>query len=203
MKTTYQFIIFFLCLSILGCKKNITAKKETSKNEVIANIEIAKDSLVLNGNEGNWYYKNQLFNGYSVKHYANGSLQQKVGFLNGKKYGVAQYWFRNGVLKTQSHYQENKLVGNYTTWWNNGTMALESFYINGKEEGVSKRWYKDGSLAKLRNLVEGKEVGLQKAWLKNGKLYVNYEAKNGRIFGMRRAKSCYQLKDEEVTLVKR
>ena len=37
---------------------------------------------------------------------------------------------------------------------------------------------------------------MQKAWLKNGKLYVNYEAKNGRIFGMRRANACYKLEDE-------
>jgi len=39
---------------------------------------------------------------------------------------------------------------------------------------------------------------MQKAWLKNGTLYVNYEAKNGRVFGMRRANSCYKLEDETI-----
>ena len=51
---------------------------------------------------------------------------------------------------------------------------------------------------KLRNFADGKEHGFQKAWLANGKLYVNYEAKNGRIFGMRRANSCVRLEDEVV-----
>ena len=46
--------------------------------------------------------------------------------------------------------------------------------------------------------MEGKEEGLQKAWLPNGTLYVNYEAKNGRIFGMLRANSCYKLENEVV-----
>ena len=33
---------------------------------------------------------------------------------------------------------------------------------------------------------------------KNGCKMVNYEAKEGRIFGMRRANSCYNLKKETV-----
>ena len=65
-------------------------------------------------------------------------------------------------------------------------------------QGVSKEWFSNGQLSKLRNLVDGKENGFQKAWLQNGKLYVNYEAKNGRIFGMRRANSCVRLEDEVV-----
>ena len=60
-----------------------------------------------------------------------------------------------------------------------------------------------GQIAKLRNLVDGKERGVQKAWLANGKLYVNYEAKNGRVFGMRRANSCYKLEDEVIIRNKR
>ena len=49
-----------------------------------------------------------------------------------------------------------------------------------------------------RRSEEGKEKGLQKAWLQNGTLYVNYEAKNGRVFGMKRANLCYQLKNEKI-----
>ena len=32
----------------------------------------------------------------------------------------------------------------------------------------------------------------------NGKIYNNYEAKNGRIFGLKRASLCFQLEDEIV-----
>ena len=55
-----------------------------------------------------------------------------------------------------------------------------------------------GQLAKQRQLVDGHETGLQQAWLQNGTLYVNYEAKNGRVFGMQRANSCYKLEDEKI-----
>ena len=57
-------------------------------------------------------------------------------------------------------------------------------------------WYQSGSTFKKINLVDGREEGLQQSWRENGKLYSNYEAKNGRIFGLKRANLCYQLKDE-------
>ena len=199
-----QFLSLFLILGVLSCENDLSQQKTNStRAEGIANVWVLKDRLSLNGNEGNWYYKNQLFSGYAVKYYTNDSLQQKVGFLNGKKMGVAKTWFPNGVLRTKSYYQKNKLNGKSKSWWDNGTLASETFYIDGKTNGVAKKWYRDGTLAKLRNLVDNKEVGLQQAWLENGTLYVNYEAKNGRIFGMRRANSCYKLENEEVVSSKK
>jgi antitoxin component YwqK of YwqJK toxin-antitoxin module len=47
-------------------------------------------------------------------------------------------------------------------------------------------------------IVNGQEEGMQKAWRENGKIYNNYEAKNGRIFGLKRASLCFQLEDEIV-----
>ena len=46
--------------------------------------------------------------------------------------------------------------------------------------------------------MAGQEEGLQRAWRQNGKLYVNYEAKHGRIFGLKRASLCYELNDENI-----
>ncbi len=60
------------------------------------------------------------------------------------------------------------------------------------------QWYKGGAKFKELNLVNGREEGLQKAWRENGKIYNNYEAKNGRIFGLKRSNLCYKLEDEEV-----
>ena len=61
----------------------------------------------------------------------------------------------------------------------------------------------NGQLAKRKNLNEGKEEGLQQAWLENGRIYVNYEAKNGRIFGMNRTNLCYILKRQLLNKIKR
>ncbi|MEO9512793.1 MAG: hypothetical protein ABJN84_05885 [Flavobacteriaceae bacterium] len=202
---TKLFLLLLVSTIFFGCENKSKLKKNNAsitEKKVVPNIEVLKDSLVLNGNEGNWYHKDQLFTGYAVKYHANDSLRQKVGFYNGKKMGVARIWFSSGALKVESHYNKNKLVGSYKAWWENGILASEANYADGKLQGIEKKWYNTGQLAKLRNLVNGKEQGLQKAWLKNGTLYVNYEAKNGRIFGMRRANLCYQLADEKVVYTK-
>ncbi len=198
MKGVKLFLLIF-SIGILSCK-NLTNKNIDAivVEFTIANKDVLKSKLKLNGNEGNWYLNDSLFNGYAVKYHENGTFMQKVGFYNGKKQGVAKVWFSNGVLKIESHYNKNKLVGSYKAWWDNGSIASKATYEDGKLQGIEKKWYKSGELAKLRNLDNGMEKGLQQAWLKNGKIYVNYEAKNGRIFGMRRANSCYKLEDEVV-----
>lgn len=198
MKTNNIFLLFLSNL-ILGGGNSLEQKQNTADKEInIPNLEISKQELILNGNEGNWYYNNQLFNGYLVSHDEEGNLEQKVGFYNGKKEGISKSWFANGQLKVESHYHQNKLVASYKAWWMNGILASEATYENGVLQGLEKKWYNSGQLAKQMQYTDGEEVGMQQAWLQNGKLYVNYEARNGRIFGMKKANLCYQLEDEFV-----
>ncbi len=195
----YLLIVFTACNKKTNVPKQDFATINNKKEIVVINpLEVEKDSLILDGNKGVWYYKNKPFSGFAVRFFKDQNIQEKIGFYNGKKEGVAKLWFANGNLKLESHYTKNKLIGSYKSWWENGVLASEIYYKEGKKHGVEKRWYPTGVLAKERNLVNGFEEGLQKAWLQNGKLYVNYEAKNGRIFGMRRANSCYQLENEVV-----
>lgn len=209
MNNAANILIVVLCCTLIGCGSTVESKKDivpvkdiVTEAVHLGTIEVHKDSLRLNGNEGNWYHHGKLFTGYGLTYHPNGELRQKVGFYKGKKHGIAQLWFSNGVLKVESHYNNNKLEGPYRAWWKNGVLAFEACYKNGKLEGIEKNWYETGQLAKRRNLMNGEEQGLQQAWLRNGTLYVNYEAKNGRIFGMRRANLCYQLTDEKVIITK-
>ena len=191
-------LLFFTAFFLLNCKQAPSGIREGGKSVAINSVEVSKKDLVLNQIEGKWYYKNQAYNGYSLKFHANDTLAERLGFVNGKREGVARRWSENGVLRVESTYHQNKLVGVYKSWWENGVLAEESNYVNGLKQGEEKQWYATGQLSKVRQLVEGNEEGLQKAWLPNGTLYVNYEAKNGRIFGMLRANSCYKLEDEVV-----
>lgn len=198
-------ILFFIVIvfTISGCKdaSDSTCSNTVTKEEqliVIGNVELLKEALVLNGNKGRWYYKDKPYTGYSLKYYPNGVLEEKLGFFNGRREGVAKRWTKNKKLQLESYYKNNKLDGVYKTWWENGELSGQSFYENGVKQGEEKQWFPDGQMFKLRNFADGKEHGFQKAWLANGKLYVNYEAKNGRIFGMRRASSCVRLEDEVV-----
>ena len=201
------FLCFLGPFLFISCQKEKSLHlNDTHKRTVaILNIEIDtfkvnKSKLDLNQNQGVWYYNDQPFNGYSQKFYSNGVLAETLGFYNGKRQGIAKTWSENKVLRIVSYYNQNRLHGVYKSFWENGLPALEVNYVNGKKQGEEKQWYSNGKLSKLRQLVDGKENGIQKAWLSNGKLYVNYEAKNDRIFGLMRANSCYKLKDEQVVL---
>lgn len=184
----------YLCTS---CNEFSLDKKE-EETLVIENVDVLKENLVLNQIEGKWYYNNEPFSGYSLKFHSNDTLGERIGYYKGKREGVARQWSENGVLRIESFYTDNRLDKIYTTWWENGAISSRSNYVKGVKQGEEKEWYADGQISKLRKLVDGNENGLQKAWLQNGKLYVNYEAKNGRIFGMRRANSCYKLEDENI-----
>jgi len=198
MKTIYLIVLILLSCTSFSCKKTSDAKSTVDIQIVIDSVEVLKKELVLNQVEGKWYYEGQPFNGYSLKYHSNGTLEERLGFYEGKREGIVKRWSKNGVLRVESNYKRNRLNGSYKSWWENGLLGSKATYSNGKLSGVEKKWYSTGQLAKERQLFEGHEQGLQKAWLKNGTLYVNYEAKNGRIFGMRRANSCYQLKNETV-----
>jgi len=199
MKTTALYALSCLLFILwTSCNETTETVDENEAEVVIEKITKFKEELELNQLEGTWYYKNSPYDGYSLALHENGTLAEKVGFIKGKREGVAQRWSANKVLRVEYHYKNNRLEGSYKTWWENGQLAQEANYANGNMQGVEKKWYPDGQLAKERYLVNGREEGLQKAWLENGVLYVNYEAKNGRIFGLRRANSCYQLENEIV-----
>jgi len=182
-----------------SCNKTMVVNDEDDKEEaiIIKDIEVLKEELTLNQLEGTWYYNNEPYSGYSLRFYPNDTLAERIGYDQGKREGIARKWSENGVLRIESHYKNNRLDSVYKSWWENGVLSAQTNYANGIKQG-EKEWYPSGQLAKLRQLIDGKENGLQKAWLKNGTLYINYEAKNGRIFGMRKANSCYELKNEKV-----
>ncbi|MEL6305101.1 MAG: hypothetical protein AAFQ20_09960, partial [Bacteroidota bacterium] len=161
-------------------------------------MEIIRTNLELRPKEGKWYYNGRPFEGFAVQFHENGNLKEKVAYVNGKKQGKALKWYADGTLASEKNYFMNRLEGKSMMWWPNGNKSNESFYLNRQRHGVQTKWYPDGSKASVMRFREGKEEGLQQAWLPTGKLYVNYEAKNGRFFGLKRSNLCYQLKDEVV-----
>ena len=193
-------VVFFGCNT--PSKEKLVATKATISITEIENNIVDKKHIKLIPAKGQWYYKDLPFNGYAVSYYENATLAEKTVFFNGKREGKSYSYFSDGTIKKEALYKKNKLDGVKLTYFDNGVLASESNYINGKKHGVQKIWFSDGQLAKKVNLNQGMEDGLQQAWLESGKLYVNYEAKNGRIFGMRRANSCYKLENEVVIRTK-
>ena len=58
---------------------------------------------------------------------------------------------------------------------------------------VQLECYRSWALLKYERHKRGQEQGIQRAWRENGKLFANYEARDGRVYGLKRVNLCYEL----------
>lgn len=161
-------------------------------------LTIQEDLLFLDQHHGTFFYQGKPFTGVAESFYPNGVKAKETSFRAGKKQGISRKWFSDGQISFEAQYLRNRLHGMAKTWWKNGQLRSWAQFNKGILEGTVKEWYKSGAKFKEMHYVQGKEEGLQKAWRENSKIYNNYEAKNNRIFGLKRANLCYELKDENV-----
>jgi antitoxin component YwqK of YwqJK toxin-antitoxin module len=169
-----------------------------STENPFAGNEVEEQLLMLHPSEGLVYLGAIPFSGTSVEYYADGKVFEKIQYLKGKKHGLNQKWFESEALAYEAYHFENKLHGTSKSWWSNGNIRTESNFELGKSHGLQTEWYSSGVKFKESNLDRGLEEGMQRAWRENGKVYVNYEAKNARIFGLKRSNLCFELENENV-----
>ena len=198
--------LLIVCFIVIGCsyhKKanfNSASKEEVIKSLKINNTIVGVNDLVYHRKTSVWEIDNKPFSGYAVTKFENGSLQRKFGVLNGQKQNEDVTWFKNGKIRSKANYYNGKLHGKKQIWSQDSIYTLVAEYNNylGKGHGKQTKWYATGELFQIRNLQMGKEEGMQQAFRKNGDLYANYEAKNGRIFGLKKASLCFGLEDQKI-----
>ena len=193
-------------IACFGCQQQATA--ENNPEQVLAQVEpkpvpkteVAITNVAYKPNESLWKYNDQPYSGYVIERHEDGSSNARFGVLNGKKQDTAYRWYADGHLQEVAYYHENKLHGIKKNWASDSIHNLVSQlnYHLGKLNGEQRKWYGTGELYKLLNMSMGKEEGMQQAFRPNGDLYVNYEARNGRTFGLKRSSLCYELEDEAV-----
>lgn len=195
----------FLLVSFLwiGCSKQ--KEKLTTNNTANLTLEVPKtitlkDSLQYTFKTSLWTLNDVPYSGFVVSYYPNGSLKEKFGVLHGVKQQKFMQWYADGHLKNVTEYHLGKLHGEKKIWASDAAHLLIAHlkFDSGKAHGEQKKWYATGELYKILNLHKGKEQGMQQAYRKNGVLYANYEARSGRIFGLKKAALCFGLEDEEV-----
>ncbi|WP_025743524.1 toxin-antitoxin system YwqK family antitoxin [Aquimarina pacifica] len=201
-------ILFILGVCILSCTKKTAPKTVSSANTVAVNVlsdipdkTVNKSELYYNRKKSIWTLDDQLYSGYAVTFYEDStSVKEKFGILNGKKQNQAIEWYSDGHYKRITDYNKGKPHGDKKTWSPDSLHVLVSHfkYVSGKVHGEQKKWYPTGELFKKMNFNMGKEEGMQQAFRKNGDLYANYEARKGRIFGLKKASLCYSLNGENV-----
>lgn len=199
------FIFAMLSLLFIGCDKPVKKEPIKSVNPPVQVLEVPANTIALsklNYNRKNslWTLDGQLFSGHAVIHFPDSTLKSKTGILNGKKQNEATDWYPDGQVKQIANYHQGKLHGEKKTWSADAPHFLISHlqYYLGKAHGQQKKWYPTGEIFKIIHLEMGKEEGIQQAFRKNGNLFANYEARNGRIFGLKRAALCYELEEETV-----
>jgi antitoxin component YwqK of YwqJK toxin-antitoxin module len=205
MKYTYTSLIILLIGILLGCTENKEIKLLGNNDSTdvvieIPNRTIEKSFLNYNRKISLWTLNNEPYSGYAVSYYSDSTLKEKIGILNGKTESQSLTFYEDGHLKQLSNYHNGKLHGEKKLWTSNTSHVLLSHlnYQFGKPHGEQKTWYPTGELHKILNMNMGKEDNIQQAFRKNGALYANYEAKEGRIFGLKKAALCFGLEDENI-----
>jgi len=167
---------------------------------VVPSNSIQKSKLKYHRNNSKWTLDGNVYSGLVETYYPNKTLKEKFGILKGKKQGVEKHYFPDGHLAKLSHYHQGKLHGEKKVWSADAAHVILSHlnYHLGKVHGVQKKWYPTGELFKLLHVNMGAEEGLQQAFRKNGDLFANYEARDGKIYGLRKSALCFELDDEKV-----
>lgn len=193
-------IAYFLVITLaVGCTKT----KKKSDNHICQNrVIVAEEQTKLLINGGLVLYQDKPFCGTTEAYYPNEQLAETIDYCEGKREGRQHKWFPDGKKAYECGYENNLLHGDKKSWWSNGNIRSEAFFDHGTITGKVTEWYHGGEKFKELNYKNGVEHGMQHGWRQNGKLYINYEAKNGRIYGLKRTNLCYSLEDEEVQFTK-
>lgn len=206
-----QYLPFFLliCLFLTSCIRQVDTTSQTPSLPQIPVVEVPdqiveKSDLTYTATASLWTLDGQPYSGQYVVYYDDGNMKEKAGVLNGKKQNRTTQWYPDGHEKQIAYYHEGKLHGEKKLWTSDSAHILISHlnYYMGKAHGIQRKWYSTGELFKKLNLNMGQEEGIQQAFRKNGVVYANYEARNGRIFGMKKAALCFDLEEEQVILNK-
>ena len=141
------------------------------------------------------------YSGWIVSYHPSGQLQQKTGYLNGRKEGTSTAWYSNGSLQFQRFYHAGEKEGRHLGWWPKGQKKFDYLFKDGVHHGELKVWYDNGQLFKYYHFESGHESGSQRRWHANGKVLANYVVVDGRRFGLIGLKKCRPVKNKEVALL--
>ncbi|MEP1778807.1 hypothetical protein [Reichenbachiella sp.] len=200
----FRFLVIFLFF-LISCENQPVswehASQETTAVE-IPQVEFRMNEVFFNRKNSLWQLRSDstTVSGYIIERFANDQIARHLGVFEGKREGVLTAYYPSGRVRFIENYKNNKLDGAVKRWSKEAGYQLlaELSYEARKLHGVQKMWFPTGELHKLMHMKRGKEDGLQQAFRKNGALYANYEARNGRIFGLKRSNLCYELDNQQV-----
>ncbi len=103
---------------------------------------------------------------------------------------IEQTFDVDSSLLSQTTFRDGRKVGRHFAYWPEGGRRVETFYDGDLIHGLYRSWHRNGQPAELKHYVSGRESGLQQAWTDKGDLYLNFEAINGRHYGLVNSRPC-------------
>lgn len=81
-------------------------------------------------------YKANQRDGLSLKYYTDGSVVEKLTWVNGKKEGEWLQYHPGGKLFIRSFYKNDLLNGRFEVWHENGNIQFSGAYKNNRRDGT-------------------------------------------------------------------
>lgn len=162
-----------------------------NKNKPVNNYSYySADTTKIEADNGIAFVHGKAFTGilYSV----NISLDTvfSVCYQNGLKEGRYVLYYSNGNLREERYFSAGKKFGTALGYWPAGQIKFTYHYSNDLFDGVQEEWFQNGKCYSRKKFQNGYENGMQKCWDSTGFLLGNYEARNGRNYGIIGVKHC-------------
>lgn len=182
----FSLISITVTVAILGCGPRITEKPAAffSVNE-----------HHFQSRAGVMYMDNEVFTGTQLFFHPGYDTAAIIPYRDGREQGIAVYKYPGGKVKEIRSFSKGRKTGVHKGWWPSGKPRFVYAFSNDVYNGDVKDWYESGQLFRDFHYTKGVEDGLQKQYFDNGVLQFNYEARNGRQYGLTGIKKCINAKD--------
>jgi antitoxin component YwqK of YwqJK toxin-antitoxin module len=126
-------------------------------------------------------YTKGLRNGLMEHYYNNGSLSEKLTWVNNKKDGPWEQYFADHILKLRGSYREGKLEGEFLVNYEKGKPYLKGGYRNDLREGKWIFYKEDGTKDMELNYRDGKAPDEDKLGEKQKELFHMIDENQGKF----------------------
>ncbi len=103
------------------------------------------------------------------KEYYEGGLYSEIPYKNGKKDGIAKFYYKTGELYSESQFKNGKAVGVKKTYYKTGELYSVIQFKKGKKNGIEKHYDKSGKLLWEKLWEDGEPKSMRK-YYKSGNL---------------------------------
>ena len=101
------------------------------------------------------YYSGNLKNGPSLKFYPDGTVAEKITYINDIEQGEWVQYYPNGSICLKSNYLNGKINDRFEVWFENGQIEFSGQYKNDSRDGLWYIYNKDGILKYKLEYLEG------------------------------------------------